>query len=149
MLSAAAASPALPGSAHDLTAARTHGLIEVLTSADVMAISDRGYQGARGSVRTPFKRRRSRPNLSRRREAVNRAHAKIWARGEPAIATLKTWRSSPSYVAARAGRPPSCGPSSSCTTSKPAATQNERGSLRITGRILAHTLPGSVKGNSP
>ncbi|RKN32377.1 hypothetical protein D7044_14130 [Micromonospora musae] len=30
------ASPALPGSVHDLTAARTHGIIDALTSADVM-----------------------------------------------------------------------------------------------------------------
>lgn len=46
------ASPALPGSVHDLTAARTHGIIDALTSAD------KGYQGARGSVRTAFKGRR-------------------------------------------------------------------------------------------
>jgi hypothetical protein len=45
-----------------------------------------------GSVRTPFKRRRFRPKLSRRQKAVNRAHAKIRARGERAIATLKTWK---------------------------------------------------------
>ncbi|AHH98965.1 hypothetical protein KALB_5603 [Kutzneria albida DSM 43870] len=28
-------SPALPGSAHDLTAARTHGIIDALTTADI------------------------------------------------------------------------------------------------------------------
>lgn len=87
------ASPALPGSAHDLTAARTHGIIDALTSADVMTFADKGYQGARGSVRTPFKRHRFRPTLSRRQKAVNRANAKIRARGERAIATLKTWKS--------------------------------------------------------
>jgi hypothetical protein len=86
------ASAALPGSTHDLTAARTHGIIDALTSADVMTFADKGYQGARGSVRTPFKRRRFRPKLSRRQKAVNRAHAKIRARGERAIATLKTWK---------------------------------------------------------
>ncbi|GAB1644426.1 hypothetical protein KRMM14A1259_48490 [Krasilnikovia sp. MM14-A1259] len=43
-------------------------------------------------MRTPFKRRRYRPKLSRRQKVVNRAHAKIRARGEPAIATLKTWK---------------------------------------------------------
>ncbi|MFG3702870.1 transposase family protein, partial [Micromonospora sp. NPDC047620] len=86
------ASPALPGSIHDLTAARTHGIIEALTSADVMTFADKGYQGAHGSVRTPFKRHRFRPKLSRRQKAVNRAHAKIRARGERAIATLKTWK---------------------------------------------------------
>lgn len=86
------ASPALPGSAHDLTAARTHGIVAALTRADGMTFADKGYQGACGSVRTPFKRRRFRPKLSRRQKAVNRAHAKIRARGERAIATLKTWK---------------------------------------------------------
>ncbi|GAA0586542.1 hypothetical protein GCM10010172_84690 [Paractinoplanes ferrugineus] len=41
-------------------------------------------------MRTPFKRRRYRPKLSRRQKAVNRTHAKIRARGVRAIATLKT-----------------------------------------------------------
>jgi hypothetical protein len=86
------ASPALPGSVHDLTAARTHDIIEALTSAEVIAFADKGYQGARGCVRTPFKRRRFQPKLLRGQKAVNRAHAKIRARGERAIATLKTWK---------------------------------------------------------
>ncbi|WP_047893954.1 IS5/IS1182 family transposase, partial [Micromonospora sp. RV43] len=86
------ASAALPASTHDLTAARTHGIIDALASTDVMTFADKGYQGAPGSVRTPFKRRRFRPKLSRRQKAVNRAHAKIRARGERAIATLKTWK---------------------------------------------------------
>jgi DDE superfamily endonuclease/Helix-turn-helix of DDE superfamily endonuclease len=86
------ASAALPGSAHDLTAARTHGITDALTSADVMTFADKAYQGARGSIRTPFKRHRYRPKLSRRQKAVNRAHARIRARGERANATLKTWK---------------------------------------------------------
>ena len=36
------ASAALPGSTHDLTAARTHGIIDALTSADVMTFADKG-----------------------------------------------------------------------------------------------------------
>src|SRR3954451_1810473 len=86
------ASPALPGAAHDLTAARTHGLTDALTSADVMTFTDKAYQGAHGSIRTPFKRHRYRPKLSRRQKTVNRAHARIRARGERANATLKTWK---------------------------------------------------------
>ncbi|SCL67063.1 DDE superfamily endonuclease [Micromonospora peucetia] len=86
------ASPALPGSAHDLTAARIHGITDALTSGTVMTFADKGYQGARGSVRIPFKRRRFRPKLSRRQRAANRAHARIRARSERAIATLKTWK---------------------------------------------------------
>jgi len=57
-----------------------------------MTFADKGYQGARGSVRTPFKRHRFRPRLSRRQKTINRGHAKIRARGERAIATLKTWK---------------------------------------------------------
>lgn len=87
------ASAALPGSAHDLTAARTHGIIAALTNADVMTFADKAYQGAGGSVRTPFKRHRYRPKLSRRQKAVNKAHARIRCRGERAVATLKTWKS--------------------------------------------------------
>lgn len=84
------ASPALPGAVHDLTAARTHGLIDALTNANVLTFADKGYQGARGAVWTPFKRRRTR--LSRRQKSVNRHHAKIRALGERAVSTLKTWK---------------------------------------------------------
>lgn len=86
------ASAALPGSAHDLTAARTHGIIDALTSANVMTFADKAYQGAGGTLRTPFKRHRYRPKLSRRQKAVNRSHARVRARGERAVATLKTWK---------------------------------------------------------
>ncbi len=53
--------------------------------------ADKRYQGARGSVRTPFKRRPFRPKLSRRQKTVNRTHARIGARGEQP-GTLKTWK---------------------------------------------------------
>ena len=39
------ASPALPGAVHDLTAARTHDIIEALTSADVMTFADKTSDG--------------------------------------------------------------------------------------------------------
>jgi hypothetical protein len=48
------ASAALPGATHDPTAARSHGIIDALTSADVTTFADKGYQGARGTVRTPL-----------------------------------------------------------------------------------------------
>ncbi|OHX03429.1 hypothetical protein BFV98_10700 [Micromonospora sp. WMMB235] len=76
------ASPALPGPTHDLTAARIHSITDTLTNADVMTFAGQGYQGARGSVRTPFKRRRFRPKLSRRQKTINQAHARIHARGK-------------------------------------------------------------------
>ncbi len=86
------ASAALPGSAHDLTAARTHGIIDALTSNDVLTFADKAYQGAGGTIRTPFKRHHYRPKLSHRQKAVNTSHARIRARGERAVATLKTWK---------------------------------------------------------
>ncbi len=86
------ASPALPGAAHDLTAARVHGLLDALDSNSIATFADRGYQGAGGTVRTPFKRHATRPRLSRGQKAVNRAHARIRALGERAVAALKTWK---------------------------------------------------------
>lgn len=86
------ASPALPGATHDLTAARAHGLLDVLTSNHVTTFADKGYQGAGGTVRTPFKRHRSRPLLSRSQKATNQAHARIRGVGERAVATLKGWK---------------------------------------------------------
>jgi hypothetical protein len=50
------ASAALPGSIHDLTAARTHPIIDALTRQKLMTFADKAYQGARGSsgpVQTP------------------------------------------------------------------------------------------------
>lgn len=38
------ASTALPGSTHDLTAARRHGLIHALTGYHISVLADRGYQ---------------------------------------------------------------------------------------------------------
>ncbi len=86
------ASPALPGAIHDLRASRDLGIIGALTSAEVMTFADKGYQGAGVTIRTPFKRHRHRPRLSRRQKTVNRDHARIRALGERAVATLKTWK---------------------------------------------------------
>jgi hypothetical protein len=55
-----------------------------------MTVADKAYQGAGGTVRMPFKRHRYRPRLSRRQKAVNRSHARVRARGERAVVTLKT-----------------------------------------------------------
>jgi hypothetical protein len=86
------ASPALPGAVHDLHAARTHGLLDALTDANVMTLADKGYQGAGGTIRTPFKRHHPRPRLSRRQKAVNSSHARVRGIGERAVATLKDWK---------------------------------------------------------
>lgn len=47
-----------PGSIHDLTAARTHGVIEALTEAELKCWVGKAYQGAGGLVRVPFRGRR-------------------------------------------------------------------------------------------
>jgi hypothetical protein len=57
-----------------------------------MTFADKAYQGARGSIRTPFKRHRYRPRPSAWQKKVNRGHARIRAIGERANATLKTWK---------------------------------------------------------
>jgi hypothetical protein len=121
------ASPALPGATHDLTAARTHGLIDVLTSATVLTFADKGYQGAGGTIWTPFKRRRTR--LSRRQKTVNRHHAKICALGERAVAILETWKILTSCAVAPTAPPRSSARSPSCSTRKTTATHDENGSL--------------------
>ncbi|MFC9091279.1 transposase family protein [Streptomyces sp. NPDC048231] len=84
------ASPALPGAVHDIKAARTHGLINAFNDAGMPCWADKGYQGAGGTVRVPFRGRWDR--LSAGQQAVNRAHARIRALGEQAMATLKNWR---------------------------------------------------------
>ena len=82
------ASSALPGSTHDLTAARQHGIIGALADAGLKCWADKAYQGAGGSVRVPFRGRR----LKRWKRRHNTTHAKIRCLGEQAMATLKGWR---------------------------------------------------------
>ena len=81
------ASPALPGSTHDLPAARTHGIVEALAETDLKRWADKAYQGAGGSIRVPFRGRR----LKRWQRRHNSTHAKIRCLGEQAMATLKGW----------------------------------------------------------
>jgi hypothetical protein len=128
------ASSALPGAVHDLTAARTHGLIDALSSVNVMTFADKAYQGAGGTVRTPFKRRPHRPRLSRRQKTVNRHHAKIRAVGERAVATLKGWKVLNKLRCCPRRAPRSSRPSSPYTTSRRAETHDEKGSM-IFGRV--------------
>jgi hypothetical protein len=63
-------SAALPGSTHDLSVASNHRIIEALAAAKVMTFVDKGYQGAGGNIRPPFKRHRRRPQLSRREKGA-------------------------------------------------------------------------------
>jgi hypothetical protein len=81
-------SDGLPGSTHDLTAARTHDIIRSATRADVQLLADKGYQGAGGTVTSPHKGR----NLTKAQKAHNRMVNSLRGPGERGFATLKTWR---------------------------------------------------------
>ena len=78
----------LPGSAHDLTAARIWGIVRELAAAGFIVLADKGYIGAGQHVITPHRGR----NKPASQKAANRAHAKLRAPGERANAQLKTWR---------------------------------------------------------
>ncbi|MFE4539009.1 transposase family protein [Streptomyces scopuliridis] len=48
---------ALHGAVHDIKAARTHGIIEAFTEAGLACWADKGYQGAGGAIRVPYRGR--------------------------------------------------------------------------------------------
>ncbi|MCX5233358.1 transposase family protein [Streptomyces sp. NBC_00233] len=76
-------SPALPGSTHYLTAARTPGIVDALTEAGLKCWDDKAYQGADSSIRIPFRSRR----LKQWQHPHNRTHATIRCLGKQAMAT--------------------------------------------------------------
>jgi hypothetical protein len=78
----------LPGAVHDLNAARIWGIVRELAAAGLVVLADKGYHGAGGHIRTPYKGR----NKPESQKAANRAHATLRAPGERANAQLKTWR---------------------------------------------------------
>ncbi|GGY50141.1 hypothetical protein GCM10010363_33810 [Streptomyces omiyaensis] len=82
------ASPVLPGSTHDLTAARNHGIVDALAGAGLKCWADKAHQGADRLIRVPFRGRR----LKRWKRRHNSSHAQIRCVGEQAMAALKGWR---------------------------------------------------------
>ncbi len=80
-------SGSLPGSVHDLTAARIWGIIRRLKAAGPATLADKGYVGAGEPVRVPYKGR-GKPG----QKIANSAHAKLHGPGERANAQLKNWR---------------------------------------------------------
>ncbi|KOX29493.1 transposase, partial [Streptomyces sp. NRRL F-6491] len=67
------ASPALPGATHDLTAARTTGIIEALNTTGLTTRADRAHQAAGRHIRVPIRGRK----LKRWQRRYNTTHAKI------------------------------------------------------------------------
>jgi hypothetical protein len=56
-------SPALPGRAHDLTAARTHPIIRICERQGIPVLADRAYLGAGPWVTTPVRPARTEPGV--------------------------------------------------------------------------------------
>ena len=81
-------SDGLPGSVHDLSAARVHGIITATATAEIHTLADKGYQGAGGTISTPFKGR----NLTAGQRHVNSLINRRRGPGERGFATLKAWK---------------------------------------------------------
>jgi hypothetical protein len=81
-------SGALPGSTHDLTAARIWGVLRELERAGILTLADKGYQGAEKPLITPYKGK----NKPEPKKQANRSHARLRGPGERANAQLKSWR---------------------------------------------------------
>jgi hypothetical protein len=138
-------SPALPGSVHDLNAARTHAIIAALTHTAVATLADKAYRGARGAIGVPFYGRQ----LPERMREVNAAHAKARAIGERAVATLKTWKVQSSCTAAHRAPPPSCRQSSPSNSSRSNAPQDEISSMsRMSSRQVQRAVIAGTAGVS-
>lgn len=76
----------LPGSVHDLTAARIRGLPRHLRAAGLLVLADKGYQGM-GEAKVPY-RGRGKPGSQK---DANRSHARLRGPGERANTRLKSW----------------------------------------------------------
>lgn len=81
-------SGSLPGSVHDVKAARIWGIIRRLEAAGLIALADKAYVGAGQQVLVPYKGR----NKPQSQKMANSAHAKLRGPGERANAVLKNWR---------------------------------------------------------
>jgi transposase len=84
-------SPALPGRAHDLSAARTHRIIRICERQGIPVLADRAYMGAGPWVTTPARRPPGR-DLTPTQQPVNRALSAARAPVERGVARLKSWR---------------------------------------------------------
>jgi len=83
-------SPAPPGRAHDLTAARAHRIIRICERQGVPIPADRAYLGAGPWVTTPI-RRPPGGKLSPTQQTLNGALAHARAPVERDVARLKSW----------------------------------------------------------
>ncbi|MFJ8159283.1 transposase family protein [Streptomyces sp. NPDC094468] len=84
-------SPALPGRAHDVTAARTRNIIQLCARQGAPIVADRAYIGAGPWVTTPIRWLPNR-DLTTTQQTINRALPAARAPVERSIARLKSWR---------------------------------------------------------
>jgi hypothetical protein len=77
----------LPGSVHDLTAARIWGILREPAAAGLLTLTDKGYISAGQHVLTPYRGRGKPPS----QKAASRAYARLRSPGERANAQLKSW----------------------------------------------------------
>jgi hypothetical protein len=81
-------SGSLPGSVHDIKAARIWGILRRLKAAGLVTLADKGYVGAGEHVLVPYKGRKKPAS----QKTANATHAKLRGPGERANAQLKSWR---------------------------------------------------------
>ncbi|RBQ12163.1 IS5/IS1182 family transposase [Spongiactinospora rosea] len=81
-------SGSLPGSTHDLTAARIWGILRRLEASGLLTLADKAYVGAGEHVLVPYKGK----GKPQSQKDANAAHARLRGPGERANAQLKTWR---------------------------------------------------------
>lgn len=103
-------SGSLPGSTHDLTAARIWAVLRAPAQAGMLPLADKGYQGAEGPVATPHKGR-NKP-LSQKAGASSASSAAARTRQD-----------------SHARRSPSCKTTSSPTDERPQPAQRDAGGV--------------------
>ncbi|MEV0455876.1 transposase family protein [Catellatospora methionotrophica] len=84
-------SDGMPGSTHDLTAARGHGIVDAAVLHNLQLWTDFGYQGEAPALITPVRAGKDKP-LIPAATAYNRRHAAVRAPLERGVATLKSWQ---------------------------------------------------------
>jgi DDE superfamily endonuclease len=136
-------SGALRGSTHDLTAARTWGIVRELAASGLIVLADKGYHGARGPAAHPYK--------GRNKPASQRTPTGLTPSTKPP-ASAPTPSSRPGASCANSAAAPgkrATSPKPS-TYSRPAKSPDEKGSVprrplnrstRATGGRLGRTTP--------